>query len=278
MGGAMSRLPESAGTPDSILTLEDAAALFGVSVKTFIKLLREEDVPARKIGREWRFSSEALFRWLGEGRSRQYSDSDQETRRFFDAIATGYDATKDHAFEAEMLGALAVHCAPASGALHLDYGAGTGVIAQWIAGLQAQVLALDVSSGMLAELNRQAAAKGLSGIATRLCEMGEVPVADATVSRVYASFSLHHVPEPAQTLLALRRCMTADGCLAVVEYVPYQDEAWQESRHDTWPGLSADAVAQWLREAGFRQIRKVWEQQTPEGRQAYLTIARVDAG
>ncbi|NLO40177.1 MAG: helix-turn-helix domain-containing protein, partial [Ruminiclostridium sp.] len=36
--------------------MEEAAELFGVSIKTFIKLLREENVPARKIGREWRFS------------------------------------------------------------------------------------------------------------------------------------------------------------------------------------------------------------------------------
>ncbi len=34
-----------------ILTMEDAAEFFGVSVKTFIKLLKEEKVPGRKIGR-----------------------------------------------------------------------------------------------------------------------------------------------------------------------------------------------------------------------------------
>ncbi|MCL2460465.1 MAG: helix-turn-helix domain-containing protein, partial [Euryarchaeota archaeon] len=32
-----------------------------------IKLLREERIPARKVGREWRFSRTALLRWLGDG-------------------------------------------------------------------------------------------------------------------------------------------------------------------------------------------------------------------
>ena len=270
----MSRLPASAANPDCILTLEDAAALFGVSVKTFIKLLREEDVPARKIGREWRFSREALLRWLGDGQSRQYSDSDQEMRRFFDAIATGYDATQDHAFEAALLAALEAHCPPPAGGLSLDYGAGTGLISQWIAGHQERVLALDVSSGMLAELNRQATAKNLAGIVTRLCEAGEVPVAEETVACVYASFSLHHVPLPAQTLRELRRALSPGGCLALVEYATYQDDAWQESRHDTWPGLDAALVSGWLSEAGFLQVNKIWEQPTPEGRQAYMLLAR----
>lgn len=37
---------------DGILNLEQAVDMLGVSEKTLIKLLREEHIPARKIGRE----------------------------------------------------------------------------------------------------------------------------------------------------------------------------------------------------------------------------------
>ena len=47
---------------NDILNLEQTAEFLGISEKTLIKLLREEHVPARKIGREWRFSREALVR------------------------------------------------------------------------------------------------------------------------------------------------------------------------------------------------------------------------
>ncbi|MBL4769778.1 MAG: helix-turn-helix domain-containing protein [Planctomycetes bacterium] len=50
-----------------ILNIEQAAALLGVSVKTFHKVLHSEDVPARKIGREWKFSRQALIDWVGAG-------------------------------------------------------------------------------------------------------------------------------------------------------------------------------------------------------------------
>lgn len=57
---------------NDVLNLEQSIEFFGVSERTMIKLLREERIPARKIGREWRFSKTALLRWLGEGDSVNY--------------------------------------------------------------------------------------------------------------------------------------------------------------------------------------------------------------
>ena len=61
------------GSPDrDILNLEEAATLLGVSAKTFNKVLHTESIPARKIGREWKFSRQALIDWVGGGRSDQF--------------------------------------------------------------------------------------------------------------------------------------------------------------------------------------------------------------
>ncbi|MBM3989216.1 MAG: helix-turn-helix domain-containing protein, partial [Planctomycetes bacterium] len=48
--------------------MEEAAELLGVSVKTFNKVLHTQNIPARKIGREWKFSRAALIEWVGAGR------------------------------------------------------------------------------------------------------------------------------------------------------------------------------------------------------------------
>ena len=66
-------MSESNGvSPRDILNIDEAAALLGVSVKTFNKVLHSEDMPARKIGREWKFSRRALIEWVGSGRSREF--------------------------------------------------------------------------------------------------------------------------------------------------------------------------------------------------------------
>jgi len=60
------------GPDKDILNVEEAAGLLGVSVKTFNKVLHSEDMPARKIGREWKFSRMALIDWVGSGRARDF--------------------------------------------------------------------------------------------------------------------------------------------------------------------------------------------------------------
>jgi excisionase family DNA binding protein len=61
------------GSPDrDILNIDEAAQLLGVSVKTFNKVLHTQSLPARKIGREWKFSRQALIAWIGSGRSDQF--------------------------------------------------------------------------------------------------------------------------------------------------------------------------------------------------------------
>jgi excisionase family DNA binding protein len=71
--------------PRDILNIDEAAELLGVSVKTFNKVLHSEDMPARKIGREWKFSRKALIEWVGSGRSREFyresSAADAEAER-----------------------------------------------------------------------------------------------------------------------------------------------------------------------------------------------------
>ena len=62
----------SASSDRDILNIDEAAALLGVSVKTFNKVLHSENLPARKIGREWKFSRMALIKWVGSGRSMDF--------------------------------------------------------------------------------------------------------------------------------------------------------------------------------------------------------------
>lgn len=62
---------------NDILNIEQATEFLGVSEKTLIKLLREEHIPARKIGREWRFSRESLLRWIASGDSIDYINQNE---------------------------------------------------------------------------------------------------------------------------------------------------------------------------------------------------------
>jgi len=91
---------------DDILSLEQAIEFLGVSEKTLIKLLREEHIPARKIGREWRFSREALIGWLSSGDSIDYINQNERymisedvsgaSSALFDKIAEALSEVKEN--------------------------------------------------------------------------------------------------------------------------------------------------------------------------------------
>lgn len=89
---------------DSILNIEQATEFLGVSEKTLIKLLRDEHIPARKIGREWRISKDALVKWISTGDSYDYinkndfyqfsKDEDGNTDKILNSICKKIDTLR----------------------------------------------------------------------------------------------------------------------------------------------------------------------------------------
>ncbi|WP_411168445.1 helix-turn-helix domain-containing protein [Clostridium sp. MB05] len=88
---------------NEILTLEQACGFLNVSERTMIKLLREEHLPARKIGREWRFSRKALIDWIASGDSVRYTSQDETYAVYEDKVGNYKDIINDICIEASKL-------------------------------------------------------------------------------------------------------------------------------------------------------------------------------
>jgi len=237
-----------------ILNMDEAAELFGVSIKTFIKLLREEDVPARKIGRESRFSKNALVDWLSKGSSKMYSSSEQDTRQFFEKIADKWEEISSGLYDHSIINKLIDSNLLNKDMTVLDYGSGDGFISRGIASHVGKIIAMDMSASMLDELERKAKLQGIANILTVECEESEVPFRDARVDLVCASMILHHIEFPGEIIKEFYRVLKPKGVLFVAELLPHDDEEFQKSMHDRHKGINPAALEQWLLEAGFGNI------------------------
>jgi excisionase family DNA binding protein len=60
-----------------VLTLAEAAAYLRLPESEVLRLVREQDLPARQAGSEWRFLKGAIQRWLSEP-PRRYSKEAQQ--------------------------------------------------------------------------------------------------------------------------------------------------------------------------------------------------------
>jgi excisionase family DNA binding protein len=55
--------PDSSSAVD-VLTLTETAALLRISRPTLFEMLRKGEIPARKVGRQWRFNRAVVLDWL----------------------------------------------------------------------------------------------------------------------------------------------------------------------------------------------------------------------
>jgi len=56
---------------DEVLNLKEAVIFLKIGRTTLLKLAQEGKLPGQKIGNQWRFSRQALLKWLESGQDQQ---------------------------------------------------------------------------------------------------------------------------------------------------------------------------------------------------------------
>lgn len=238
-----------------ILTMEDAAEFFGVSIKTFIKILKEEKVPGRKIGREWRFSRQALIEWLAAGDSQAYSASEGETREFFDEVAPQWSEISKNYYDESIKNKLLELQILKKPMILMDLGAGDGYIARFAAKFVKKVLAVDISGAMLKELQKKARIEGLKNIETIESDGREVPVPDGSADLICSNMYLHHIEEPESAIREIYRILQPEGIVFLADFCEHHDAKLKEKMHDNWSGFAVPVITEWFKRVGFTHIK-----------------------
>jgi len=237
-----------------ILNMEEAAELFGVSVKTFIKLLKEEKVPARKIGREWRFSRKALIDWLSSGDSQAYSSSEAEVRDFFDKVAPEWEKIREGYYDESIKSKIFEMGILDKSFTVMDIGCGDGYISRAVARSVRKVIAVDISREMLRELEKKAKESGIENIRTVESDGQDIPVDDDSIDIIFASMYLHHIEEPDIAVKEISRLLKPGGIAFLADFHEHNNMELKEKMHDLWPGFKTETIKKLFRKNGFKII------------------------
>lgn len=130
----------------------------------------------------------------------------QSRHGHFDWLAPIYDRV----FGAMTHEALFAHLDAHAGQLILDIGGGTGRVAEHLHRLDARVLVVDPSSGML----NLARAKGLPAVRS-LAE--RLPFSSASIDRIYVVDAFHHFARQPEAARELLRVLRGGGRLVIEE-------------------------------------------------------------
>lgn len=170
-----------------------------------------------------------------------------ETRRFFNAIASDWEALRREVLGEVDPAALVREVMPRV-ATAADLGCGPGDLLPVLAERASAVIGVDSSPSMLALAERRTA--GLA-VGARMGELEHLPMADGEVDFAVMCLALHHLPDPAAALIEARRVMVAASRLVVIDFTPHGDEAMRRRFGDRWLGFSRIQLTNWLDQAGF---------------------------
>jgi excisionase family DNA binding protein len=237
-----------------ILNLDEAAELFGVSIKTFIKLLKEEKVPDRKIGREWRFSQAALIEWLSAGDSQIYSSSEVETKAFFNSETLNWDELRKKYFDDSIIKKLLNLNFLTKNMTILDIGAGNGYISIPLSNKVNNVISVDISESMLKQLDVKIKADNISNIKLIESDGLNIPLKSDSIDFICAVFYLHHVEIISAAIDEIFRLLKKGGYLFIADFYEYNNEKFLNEMHDYWPGFDEKKLKISLNER-FKSIK-----------------------
>ncbi|MBI1926914.1 class I SAM-dependent methyltransferase [Candidatus Poribacteria bacterium] len=139
-----------------------------------------------------------------------------------------------------------------AGKIAADIGSGSGFITEGLMREGLQVIAVDQSEAMLAEMKMKFA--GIETIDYRAGEAAQLPIPDEAVDYAFANMYLHHVESPSAAIKEMARILKPSGKLVITDLDQHDFAFLRDEHHDRWMGFEREDIRQWFREAGLKNV------------------------
>jgi ArsR family transcriptional regulator len=202
-----------------------------------------------------------LLDWLGrepmdkELRQRMESVVRRRTGTdFFEGVGSRWDFLRAEAFgntyHLEALTALLPRDWTAA-----DIGMGTGYMLPMLSRRFAQVIAIDPAGAMIETARNRPELRSTENVEFREGSLSSLPIQNGEVNLAIASLVLHHVVEPAEAIVELRRCLADQGRLLIIEQQTHDFPEFQEYMGDYWRGFDPATLEKWAHDAGLEDVQ-----------------------
>lgn len=177
----------------------------------------------------------------------------QKSEQYFNSVAgrLGKNYCPGRSWEA--IGHFLLHLTPKIKIA--DLGAGEGLISQLLANRAESVVCVDNSSKMVEFGSELAKKNGFTNLSYKLGDIEQVPMEDESVDLALLSQALHHAQHPQTAVEEAYRILKPGGQLIIIDLLEHNFEKARELYADVWLGFSENTLYQFLKDAGFSQVK-----------------------
>lgn len=143
-------------------------------------------------------------------------------------------------------------------ALAIDGGTGEGELLPLLSLLYDRVIAVDRSASRLARCALRVEGFGLGNVRLREGGVEDASLASEVAERggadlVVMARVLHHIGKPQELIAAATQLLRDGGHLAVIDYLPHEDESLREQGH-VWLGFDPQKLRSWLAQCSLGHV------------------------
>lgn len=179
---------------------------------------------------------------------RVIAQREELSKKLFDSVPA---AEPEPILDSELVGWLPILAPLLPGrALAIDAGTGEGALLPLLSPLYQRVVAVDRSAARLARCAARLEQWGLANVRLREGSIEDPALAEDVGPRggadlVVVSRVLHHLGRPQDAIAAATRLLRPGGHIAIVDYLPHDDEALREQGH-VWLGFDPEKLQHWI--------------------------------
>lgn len=197
------------------------------------------------------------------------------TQRFFDDIASRW-----HTLRKELLGNIDLMKPLLEGLSGIrrcaDLGCGSGEGLPILLSVAERVIGVDQSIEMLS-LARQRFLEE-PRVEFRQGDIEDLPLKDAEMDLVILNLTLHHLPNLTLWANEMARVLKDGGYVAIVDFLPHQEEKLREVYHDYWMGFAVEDIIKLLGNFGFCVVREEYHTLIKSNMKLFGLLMRKDRG
>ena len=136
----------------------------------------------------------------------------------------------------------------------LEYGAGTGLLAEELVEDVGSITLAEPSVGMRDVVAAKVADGRLPGATIWDLDLARDPVPDTRFDLIASLMTLHHIPDLAAVLDGFHRMLADDGVLCIIDLEEDVDRSFHSEDFDGHHGFDRDRLAGDLHAAGFVEV------------------------